>query len=82
MIFRLNVKVRQTMTDTIIQTCRQMSKNLLEIKYFAEKKSTSRTSVYRALQDKKLNEVVIGKNSRFVILDDLAKKWRPGRQTS
>ncbi|WP_246047459.1 hypothetical protein [Leptospira ilyithenensis] len=59
-----------------------MSKNLLEIKYFAEKKSTSRTSVYRALQDRKLNEVVIGKNSRFVILDDLAKKWRPGRQTS
>ncbi|TGN16779.1 hypothetical protein EHS11_00215 [Leptospira ilyithenensis] len=70
------------MTDTIIQTCKRMSKNLLEIKYFAEKKSTSRTSVYRALQDRKLNEVVIGKNSRFVILDDLAKKWRPGRQTS
>lgn len=58
-----------------------MSKNLLEIKYFAERKNTSRTSVYRALQDKKLNEVVIGKNSRFVILDDLAKKWRPGRQS-
>ncbi|BDA78073.1 hypothetical protein LPTSP3_g10030 [Leptospira kobayashii] len=70
------------MTDTIIQTCKQMSKNLLEIKYFAEKKNTSRTSVYRALQDNKLNEVVIGKNSRFVILDDLAKKWRPGRQSS
>ncbi|WP_411823297.1 hypothetical protein [Leptospira sp. 'Mane'] len=69
------------MTDTIIQTCKQMSKNLLEIKYFAERKNTSRTSVYRALQDKKLNEVVIGKNSRFVILDDLAKKWRPGRQS-
>ncbi|TGN19944.1 hypothetical protein EHS15_06080 [Leptospira idonii] len=68
------------MTDTIIQSCRQVSKSLLEIKYFAEKKNTSRTSVYRALQDKKINEVVIGKNSRFIILDDQAKKWRPGRQ--
>lgn len=69
------------MTDTIINNCKQVSKHLLEIKYFAEKKNTSRTSVYRALQDKKLNEVVLGKNSRFVILDDLAKKWKPGRQS-
>ncbi len=70
------------MADLIIQSCKQVSKNLLEIKYFAEKKNTSRTSVYRALNDKKLNEVMIGKNSRFIILDDLAKKWKPGRQTA
>jgi hypothetical protein len=70
------------MTEIIIQSCKQVSKNLLEIKYFAEKKNTSRTSVYRALHDKKLNEVLIGKNSRFIILDDHAKKWKPGRQTS
>lgn len=68
------------MSDALVNTCKQISKNLLEIKYFAEKKNTSRTSVYRALQDKKINEVVIGKNSRFIILDDLAKKWKPGRQ--
>jgi hypothetical protein len=69
-------------TDTILKACKDISKNILEIKYFAEKKSTSRTSVYRALHDKKLNEVVLGKNSRFVIMDDLAKKWKPGRQVS
>ncbi|EMY62342.1 MULTISPECIES: hypothetical protein [Leptospira] len=69
------------MSDALVNTCKQISKNLLEIKYFAEKKNTSRTSVYRALQDKKINEVVIGKNSRFIILDDLAKKWKPGRQS-
>ncbi len=71
-----------TMTEMILQSCKQVSKNLLEIKYFAEKKNTSRTSVYRALSDKKLNEVKIGKNSRFIILDDNAKRWKPGRQTS
>ncbi|TGL57992.1 hypothetical protein EHQ58_11380 [Leptospira ognonensis] len=70
------------MTDSIIQSCKQVSKNLLEIKYFAEKKNTSRTSVYRALHDRKLNEVLIGKNSRFIIMDDQAKKWKPGRQPS
>ncbi|MCW7493858.1 hypothetical protein ND861_14930 [Leptospira sp. 2 VSF19] len=69
------------MSDALVNTCKQISKNLLEIKYFAEKKNTSRTSVYRALQDKKINEVVIGKNSRFIILDDFAKKWKPGRQS-
>ncbi|EKJ88512.1 hypothetical protein EHQ23_11610 [Leptospira bourretii] len=69
------------MSDALVNTCKQISKNLLEIKYFAEKKNTSRTSVYRALQDKKINEVVIGKNSRFIILDDSAKKWKPGRQS-
>ncbi len=68
------------MSDAIVNTCKKISKNLLEIKYFAEKKNTSRTSVYRALQDQKINEVVLGKNSRFIILDDLAKKWKPGRQ--
>ncbi|TGL69867.1 hypothetical protein [Leptospira jelokensis] len=68
------------MSDALVNTCKQISKNLLEIKYFAEKKNTSRTSVYRALQDKKINEVMIGKNSRFIILDDAAKKWKPGRQ--
>ncbi|WCL48669.1 hypothetical protein [Leptospira sp. GIMC2001] len=67
-------------TEKISKSCKEISKNIVEIKYFAEKKDTSRTSVYRALQDKKLNEVVIGKNSRFIVLDDLAKKWRPGRQ--
>lgn len=67
-------------TDTIIKSCKEVTKNILEIKYFAEKKNTSRTSVYRALQDKKLSEVVLGKNSRFVVLDDDAKKWKPGRQ--
>ncbi|MCZ8157283.1 MAG: hypothetical protein O9264_14230 [Leptospira sp.] len=69
------------MTESILKSCKQVSKYLLEIKYYAEKKNTSRTSVYRALQDGKLNEVVIGKNSRFVILDDQAKKWLPGRQS-
>lgn len=69
------------MSDALVNTCKQISKNLLEIKYFAEKKNTSRTSVYRALQDKKINEVVIGKNSRFIILDDSARKWKPGRQS-
>ncbi|MDF3818311.1 hypothetical protein P3G55_00280 [Leptospira sp. 96542] len=68
------------MSNKLVNTCKQISKSLLEIKYFAEKKNTSRTSVYRALQDQKINEVVIGKNSRFIILDDLAKKWKPGRQ--
>ncbi|MCC5814816.1 MAG: hypothetical protein JJT78_08675 [Leptospira sp.] len=67
-------------TDSIIKSCKEVTKNILEIKYFAEKKGTSRTSVYRALQDKKLTEVVIGKNSRFVVLDEDAKKWKPGRQ--
>lgn len=70
------------MTESIIQSCKQVSKSLLEIKYFAERKKTSRTSVYRALHDKKLNEVTIGKNSRFIILDENAKKWKPGRQSS
>ncbi len=69
------------MTESILKSCKQVSKYLLEIKYYAQKKNTSRTSVYRALQDGKLNEVVIGKNSRFVILDDQAKKWLPGRQS-
>jgi hypothetical protein len=68
--------------DTINKSIKELGKNILEIKYFAEKKNTSRTSVYRALQDKKLNEAVLGKNSRFIILDDSAKKWKPGRQSS
>ncbi len=67
-------------TDSILKSCKEVSKAILEIKYFAEKKNTSRTSVYRALQDKKLNQVVLGKNSRFIILDDSARKWKPGRQ--
>jgi hypothetical protein len=66
-------------TETIIKSSKELSKSIIEIKYFAEKKDTSRTSVYRALQDKKLNEVVLGKNSRFIVLDDQAKKWKPGR---
>lgn len=66
-------------TESIVKASKDLTKNILEIKYFAEKKNTSRTSVYRALHDKKLNEVVLGKNSRFVVLDDLAKKWKPGR---
>jgi|JI102314DRNA_FD_contig_91_1437182_length_693_multi_3_in_0_out_0_1 hypothetical protein len=68
--------------DTINKSIKELGKSILEIKYFAEKKNTSRTSVYRALQDKKLNEAVLGKNSRFIILDDSAKKWKPGRQSS
>lgn len=66
-------------TDAIVKSCKDLSKNILEIKYFAEKKDTSRTSVYRALNDRKLNEVVLGKNSRFIVLDEQAKKWKPGR---
>ncbi|MCZ8240048.1 MAG: hypothetical protein O9346_16010 [Leptospiraceae bacterium] len=67
-------------TEQITKSMKELSKNILEIKYFAEKKNTSRTSVYRALQEKKLNEVTLGKNSRFVVIDDFAKKWKPGRQ--
>lgn len=69
-------------TETILKSCKELSKNIIEIKYFAERKNTSRTSVYRALHDKKLNEVVLGKNSRFIVLDEKAKKWKPGRQNS
>lgn len=69
------------MADKIISSAKELSKHLLEIKYFAEKKNTSRTSVYRALSDKRLNEVKLGKNSRFVVLDALAKNWKPGRQS-
>ncbi|NCN10267.1 MAG: hypothetical protein GW938_10525 [Leptospira sp.] len=68
-------------TEQITKSIKEISKNILEIKYFAEKKNTSRTSVYRALQDKKLNEVILGKNSRFIVMDDSAKKWKPGRQS-
>jgi len=70
------------MSEKIISSCKEISKNLLEIKYFAEKKNTSRTSVYRALYDKRLNEVKLGRNSRFIVLDDLAKNWKPGRTSS
>lgn len=70
------------MSEKVIASCKEVSKHLIEIKYFAEKKNTSRTSVYRALYDKKLNEVKIGKNSRFIVLDESAKNWKPGRSAS
>jgi hypothetical protein len=61
----------------MIKNAKEIGKNILEIKHFAAKKNTSRTSVYRALADKKLNQVLLGKNSRFIVLDDLAKTWKP-----
>ena len=66
-------------SEKIIKDLNNMKKSLIEIKYFADQKKTSRTSVYRAIYSKKLNQVVLGKSSKFIVLDDSAKKWRPGK---
>lgn len=65
--------------ELIVKTLNNMKKNLIEIKFFADQKKTSRTSVYRAIYSKKLNQVILGKSSKFIVLDDSAKKWKPGR---
>ena len=66
-------------SEQIIKKIKEMKKDLIEIKYFADQKKTSRTSVYRAIYSKKINQVVLGKSSKFVILDENARKWKPGK---
>lgn len=63
----------------VMKNMDKLKKSLIEIKHFADQKKTSRTSVYRAIYSKKLNHVVLGKSSKFIILDDNAKTWKPGR---
>ena len=66
----------------VLKNMDKLKKSLIEIKHFAVQKKTSRTSVYRAIYSEKLNHVVLGKSSKFIILDDSAKSWKPGKTSA